>query len=114
MGKSIRGDATGVDLLKYKGYIKPFPKHPKVLEALECVVSEGAKKVWLTGSFLKGDWATEERPKEFMELRAKIKRKTGYSDVDFVVWPDINSGCADILPEARQKVLIYDNQDGEI
>lgn len=89
------------------GLLSPCPAHPAVLEALEEAISLGAGKIWLSGSYLRGDWDDGSR-EEIKEYRKLVKRKEEPSDVDFITEPFVIGKKFDSLRAARQKLLIYD------
>lgn len=74
--------------------INQFPKEvqEKILFSLKKVLYlyPDIEKIWLVGSFAKGDWVDEstynDMP-EFVELRNKVKGKEKLSDIDLLTEP---------------------------
>lgn len=68
------------------------------------------EKVWLTGSYLRGDWTDENTEEKYILFKNSITKKNKKSDIDFITLPKVSSTeHYDILEETPNKLLIYDN-----
>lgn len=52
-------------------------------------------KIWLTGSFVAGDWLDETTPSYYKELKQRVAYKDKISDYDFITYPMILSHTPD-------------------
>jgi len=101
-------------LEEYKKWVSSrkgkFPKKT-IKKALNALLTNHPYmyKVWLCGSYFNGDWVDEKTDKKFAKFKKETFGKT-ISDVDFVTIPLVPSTEEyDIIPEAKNKLLIYDN-----
>lgn len=96
---------------------RPYPDHPKVKAALNRLIENNpeVQKVYLTGSFLRGDWIDEETDDVFIAIKKTLRGKAKISDVDFITEPIVPSTKHyDVLPNRRNKLLIYDKGQKKI
>lgn len=95
-----------------KNSVTPFVR--KRLHQL-LLLNPDVEKVWLSGSYVKGDWVDENTPDEFKKIRNKLKNKSTLSDVDFITYPIIQgNNYYDIISDNKHKLLLYDNTKEKI
>lgn len=90
---------------------------PHVKEILQqlLILNPNIKRVWLSGSYVKGDWIEEDTPNNFKKIRDQIKNKSNLSDVDFITEPVVEGTIYyDIISDNKHKLLIYDNSKEKI
>lgn len=90
-----------------EGIIQPIVK-----EKLNILLKNNpaVEKVYLAGSYLRGDWIDENTDNFYVELKAKVIGKKKISDVDFVTEPPVDgTEDYDIITSTAYKLLIYDN-----
>lgn len=83
-----------------------------VFEKLNILINNNPniKRVWLCGSYLRGDWVDENTEDKYIRFKKEILGKKRLSDVDFVTEPRVSSTKDyDIIPDSKHKVLIYDH-----
>lgn len=89
----------------------------KVIESLNqlLLINKNVKKVWLSGSYVKGDWIDENTPLKYRDYKYKITGKDKISDIDFITEPEVNpTEYYDIIPLNNYRLLIYDNSKTKI
>lgn len=86
---------------------------PIVYKKLERLLEDHplVEKVYLTGSYLRGDWIDEHSEEWEVHLKQRITGKTKLSDVDFFTIPSVvnTSKDYDIVGDSKNKKLIYDS-----
>lgn len=91
-----------------RGLISPIVK-----EKLEILIKDHPEitRVWLTGSYAKGDWIDQCTPEWVVQFKKSMGWSKTKSDVDFIVEPEgvKTTSDYDIIADNKNKILIYDN-----
>lgn len=89
----------------------------KVKESLKILLENNpnVSKVWLSGSYVKGDWIDEDTETKYKEYKYKVTGKNKISDIDFITDPPVEStNHYDIISLNNHRLLIYDNSKTKI
>lgn len=93
-------------------------KEHTVKEALKMLIHNNpfVSKVYLMGSYAKGDWLDKDTPEWFRKFRSTYKPDKEQSDVDFYTEPLVEpaTGYDIIQHKIRRNILIYDSSKTEI
>lgn len=85
-----------------------------IVEDIENIIREhkNIKKIWITGSYVKGNHVLTNDDKAYLKLREYFKLNQRISDRDYITDPKIENkfGKIDLIPLSRNnRILIFDN-----
>lgn len=102
-------------ILDRKQFLRKIPnfERDRIMEAVEKIKKDfpQTEKIYLTGSFVRGDYINDFVPGYFWNLKQKVKGKAKISDLDFVTVPQVIKRTNDydlLADENREKILLFE------